>query len=101
MNFEFAGLSQKKIHFTFKQSEQTIAAIRMFLKVTSLREIGLSNCRLHLPAVVSENIFVKAYECSSMVVLRLAGTQVYNFERILPYGDTTLIAISFLDYRFL
>lgn len=61
---------------SFKQSEATIAAVRMFLKVTSLREIGLSNCRLHLPTVASENIFAKAYECSSLVVLRLAGTQV-------------------------
>lgn len=64
----------------FKQSESTIAAVRMFLKVTSLREIGLSNCKLNLPAVVSENIFAKAFECMSIVVLRLAGTQVYGFD---------------------
>lgn len=62
--------------FEFVQNEATVAAVRMFLKVTSVREIGLSNCRLHLPAVVSETTICKAYECLSMVVLRLAGTQV-------------------------
>lgn len=61
---------------SFLQNEATVAAVRMFLKVTSIREIGLSNCRLHLPAVVLGKTPLKAYECLSMVVLRLAGTQV-------------------------
>ncbi|KAJ6638733.1 hypothetical protein Bhyg_11471 [Pseudolycoriella hygida] len=68
------------------ESEPTILAVRKFLSVTSLREIGLSNCRLHLPAVTSESGATKPYECMSMVVLRLAGAQVSLAEQNILRG---------------
>lgn len=44
---------------------------------TSVRELGLSNCRLHLPTIKIDAIPpVESYECRSIVVLKAAGAQV-------------------------
>lgn len=55
----------------------TLANVRGFLSLTSIRELGLSNCRLHLPLFkVDDHLSSDAYECRSVVVLRMAGAQV-------------------------
>lgn len=72
----------------FLQNSTTFSAIRAFLTFTSIRELGLSNCRLHLPAVKIESIspFSEAYECRSIVVLKMAGAQVrFKFIFLLSY----------------
>lgn len=59
------------------QNSVTFAALRAFLTFTSVRELGLSNCRLHFPAIKIDSIpAFESYECRSIVVLKLAGTQV-------------------------
>lgn len=58
----------------------TLSQTRSFLTVTHVREIGLSNCKIHLPF---NNTNFKPtndlYDFSSIVVLKLAGTQVCYF----------------------
>lgn len=63
--------------FLILQNSVTFAALRAFLTFTSVRELGLSNCRLHFPAIKIDSIpAFESYECRSIVVLKLAGTQV-------------------------
>lgn len=62
-----------------KQNWSTLAAVRAFLTFTSVRELGLSNCRLHLPGTKLESVPPQTYECQSIVVLKLAGAQVCTF----------------------
>lgn len=61
------------------QNWSTLAAVRAFLTFTSVRELGLSNCRLHLPSTKLETVPPQTYECPSIVVLKLAGAQVINY----------------------
>lgn len=63
--------------WTFKiENASTLSAIRAFLTFTSLRELGLSNCRLHLPTIKSCVLPTNIYECRSVVVLKMSGAQV-------------------------
>lgn len=66
--------------WTFKvENIATLAAIRGFLSLTSIRELGMSNCRLHLSMFNSNNVMRHdAYECNSVVNLRMAAAQVRN-----------------------
>lgn len=64
--------------WSFKfENIQSLAQVRGFLSLTSVRELGLANCRMYLP-MFSQNIQMSndAYECRSVVVLKLSGTQV-------------------------
>ena len=55
----------------------TLASVRGFLSLTSIRELGLANCRLHLPMFKSDIVMPqKAYECRSVVNLKMSGAQV-------------------------
>lgn len=50
--------------------------VQAFLALTSLREIGLSNCRFFVPTSSCDGITFPHFECSSVVTVKLAGAQV-------------------------
>lgn len=54
-----------------------LTAIKAFLTFSSVRELGLANCRLYLPISQQSEIPTdENYESKSIVVLKLAGAQV-------------------------
>lgn len=57
----------------------TLSALRYFLSFTSARELGLSNCRLHIPFCRHDSGQKVTYESRSVVVVRCAGAQVNHF----------------------
>lgn len=62
------------------ENVSTLAQVRGFLSLTSVRELGLSNCRLNLPMFKGDIVMSSdAYECRSVVVLKMAGAQVNYF----------------------
>uniref|UniRef100_A0A1B0DKC6 NACHT domain-containing protein n=1 Tax=Phlebotomus papatasi TaxID=29031 RepID=A0A1B0DKC6_PHLPP len=66
------------------ESATSLSALRAFLSFTSIRELGLSNCRLHLPIFKSDSIPLSNYECRSVVVIKISGAQVI-------LGDHTIL----------
>lgn len=64
--------------WTFKfETLATLAQVRGFLALTSVRELGLSNCRVYLPMFNNVvQLTSDSYDCRSIVVLKLSGTQV-------------------------
>lgn len=69
----------------------TMAHVRGFLSLTSIRELGLSNCRMHLPMFKGDiTISADAYECRSVVVLKMAGAQVMLADQIPLRGPQLL-----------
>uniref|UniRef100_A0A1B0C9R3 NACHT domain-containing protein n=1 Tax=Lutzomyia longipalpis TaxID=7200 RepID=A0A1B0C9R3_LUTLO len=66
------------------ESSASLSALRAFLSFTSIRELGLSNCRLHLPVFKNDSIPVSSYECRSVVVIKISGAQVI-------LGDHTIL----------
>lgn len=64
--------------WTFKIEDlQTLAHIRSFLSLTSIREIELNSTKVHLSILKSDvSMRNDAYECRSVVVLKMAGAQV-------------------------
>lgn len=82
--------------WSFKfENLSTLAQVRGFLALTSIRELGLSNCRVYLPMFNNVvHLTSESYDCRSIVVLKLSGTQAsctkmcswncslfYNFNR--------------------
>lgn len=67
--------------WSFKfENLSTLAQVRGFLALTSIRELGLSNCRVYLPMFNSVvQLTPESYDCRSIVVLKLSGTQVKFF----------------------
>lgn len=71
----------------------TLDAVRGFLSLTSVRELGLTNCRFHLPLLKSDNLIqTNSYQCRSVVVLKMSGAQIILSDhvplrgpQILPY----------------
>lgn len=68
--------------WSFKfENVMTIGQVSAFLALTSVRELGLSSCRIYLPMFnnntsTSMQMPTDTYECRSVVVLKLNGTQV-------------------------
>lgn len=72
----------------------TLAQVRGFLALTSIRELGLSNCRVYLPMFNSVvQLTPESYDCRSIVVLKLSGTQV-NHSRPIILFNVKLIHLS-------
>lgn len=57
-------------------SLETLAAIRSFLSFSSVRELCLSNCRLHVPMLRYDSCPNITYSSKSVVVVRCASAQV-------------------------
>lgn len=55
---------------------ETLASIRSFLSFSSVRELCLSNCRLHVPMLRHDPSPVVTYKSKSVVVVRCAAAQV-------------------------
>lgn len=65
----------------------TLAQVRGFLALTSIRELGLSNCRVYLPMFNSVvQLTPESYDCRSIVVLKLSGTQVNHSRPIILFN---------------
>lgn len=63
----------------------TLAQVRGFLALTSVRELGLSNCRIYLPMFNNVvHMTSESYDCRSIVVLKLSGTQVNKSLSAIP-----------------
>ncbi|XP_055908357.1 uncharacterized protein LOC129943132 [Eupeodes corollae] len=54
----------------------TLSIMRAFLSLTSIRELSLANCRLQIGLIRSDTKVSRAFECRSVVVLKLSGAQV-------------------------
>ncbi|XP_055851155.1 uncharacterized protein LOC129915572 [Episyrphus balteatus] len=55
----------------------TLSIMRAFLSLTSIRELSLANCRLQIGLIRSDTkVSRAAFECRSVVVLKLSGAQV-------------------------
>lgn len=75
------NINKRRMKFTqsvsILQTSATFSAIRAFFTFTSIGELGLSNCRIQIPGVkIEATLPFDSYECRSVVVLKLAGTQV-------------------------
>jgi hypothetical protein len=74
----------------------TLAQVRGFLALTSVRELGLSNCRVYLPMFTNVvQLTPESYDCRSIVVLKLSGTQVNNLSTNLSES------VCFIKFNFL
>lgn len=77
------------------QNSSTLSAIRVFLTFTSVRELGLSNCRLYLAGIKADAIPpMEGYECRSVVVLKMSGVQVILADHHILRGPQLLPYLS-------
>lgn len=64
--------------WTFKiENVATLASLRSFLSLTTVRELSLSNCKLNM-SLFNSTVAMRqhAYSCTSVVVLKAQGAQV-------------------------
>ncbi|GAB0087497.1 NACHT domain-containing protein [Sergentomyia squamirostris] len=72
------------------ESAASLSALRAFLSFTSVRELALANCRLHLPIFKSDSIPQPTYECRSVVVIKISGAQVILGDHAILRGPQLL-----------
>ncbi|XP_055617308.1 uncharacterized protein LOC129762793 [Toxorhynchites rutilus septentrionalis] len=79
----------------------TLASVRGFLSLTSIRELGLNNCRLNLSMFKSDIVMPgRAYECRSIVNLKMAGAQIIFSDHVSMKGPHVLPYLSgFVNLR--
>ncbi|XP_062533624.1 uncharacterized protein LOC134202619 [Armigeres subalbatus] len=79
----------------------TLASVRGFLSLTSIRELGLNNCRLNLSMFKSDvQMPSSAYECRSVVNLKMAGAQMIFSDHVSMKGPHMLpYLIGFVNLR--
>ncbi|EAT41262.1 AAEL007079-PA [Aedes aegypti] len=69
----------------------TLASVRGFLSLTSIRELGLNNCRLNMSMFKSDvQMPSSAYECRSVVNLKMAGAQMIFSDHVSMKGPHML-----------
>ncbi|XP_058464840.1 uncharacterized protein LOC131438680 [Malaya genurostris] len=69
----------------------TLASVRGFLSLTSIRELGLNNCRMNLSMFKSDLAMTNAaYECRSVVNLKMANAQVIFADHVSMKGPHIL-----------
>lgn len=69
----------------------TLDAIKEFLTFTSIRELGLANCRLHLTKQKCDILMMtQDVECRSVVVLKLSGAQILLSDHVHLKGPQLL-----------
>uniref|UniRef100_A0A182FR32 NACHT domain-containing protein n=1 Tax=Anopheles albimanus TaxID=7167 RepID=A0A182FR32_ANOAL len=79
----------------------TLASVRGFLSLTSVRELGLNNCRFNMPMFRSDvPVQSGAYECRSVVNLKLAGAQIIFSDHLSMKGPHMLpYLVGFVNLR--
>ncbi|XP_053698530.1 uncharacterized protein LOC128745481 [Sabethes cyaneus] len=79
----------------------TLASVRGFLSLTSIRELGLNNCRLNVPMFKSDLIMTtSAYECRSVVNLKMGNAQIIFADHVSMKGPHVLpYLIGFVNLR--
>uniref|UniRef100_A0A182ND38 NACHT domain-containing protein n=1 Tax=Anopheles dirus TaxID=7168 RepID=A0A182ND38_9DIPT len=79
----------------------TLASVRGFLSLTSVRELGLNNCRLNMSMFKSDvPVQSGAYECRSVVNLKLAGAQIIFSDHLSMKGPHMLpYLVGFVNLR--
>ncbi|XP_058812360.1 uncharacterized protein LOC131676943 [Topomyia yanbarensis] len=79
----------------------TLASVRGFLSLTSVRELGLNNCRMNLSMFKSDLVMTSsAYECRSVVNLKMANAQVIFADHVSMKGPHVLpYLIGFVNLR--
>ncbi|XP_053672008.1 uncharacterized protein LOC128722185 [Anopheles nili] len=79
----------------------TLASVRGFLSLTSVRELGLANCRLNLSLFRSDAVVQQgAFECRSVVNLKLAGAQIIFADHLAMKGPHMLpYLVGFVNLR--
>ncbi|XP_055525587.1 uncharacterized protein LOC129718641 [Wyeomyia smithii] len=79
----------------------TLASLRGFLSLTSVRELGLNNCRLNVPMFKSDLVMTaSAYECRSVVNLKMANAQIIFADHVSMKGPHVLpYLIGFVNLR--
>uniref|UniRef100_A0AAG5CQG3 NACHT domain-containing protein n=1 Tax=Anopheles atroparvus TaxID=41427 RepID=A0AAG5CQG3_ANOAO len=79
----------------------TLASVRGFLSLTSVRELGLNNCRLNMSMFKSDvPVQSGAYECRSVVNLKLAGAQIIFSDHLSMKGPHMLpFLVGFVNLR--
>ncbi|EGK97130.1 AGAP013057-PA [Anopheles gambiae str. PEST] len=79
----------------------TLASVRGFLSLTSVRELGLNNCRLNMSMFKSDvPVQSGAYECRSVVNLKLAGAQIIFADHLSMKGPHMLpYLVGFVNLR--
>ncbi|EDS29102.1 conserved hypothetical protein [Culex quinquefasciatus] len=69
----------------------TLASVRGFLSLTSIRELGLNNCRLNVSMFKSDLAMPSsAYDCRSVVNLKMAGAQIIFADHVSMKGPHML-----------
>ncbi|XP_035895256.1 uncharacterized protein LOC118504640 [Anopheles stephensi] len=79
----------------------TLASVRGFLSLTSVRELGLNNCRMNMSMFKSDvPVQSGAYECRSVVNLKLAGAQIIFADHLSMKGPHMLpYLVGFVNLR--
>ncbi|XP_055585166.1 uncharacterized protein LOC129738016 [Uranotaenia lowii] len=79
----------------------TLASVRGFLSLTSIRELSLNNCRLNISMFKSDITMPnRAYECRSIVNLKLAGAQMIFSDHVSMKGPHMLPYLTgFINVR--
>ncbi|XP_058055694.1 uncharacterized protein LOC131207102 [Anopheles bellator] len=79
----------------------TLASVRGFLSLTTVRELGLNNCRFNMPMFRSDvPVQPGAYECRSVVNLKLAGAQIIFSDHLSMKGPHMLpYLVGFVNLR--
>ncbi|XP_065074702.1 uncharacterized protein LOC135698583, partial [Ochlerotatus camptorhynchus] len=73
------------------ENVSTLASVRGFLSLTSIRELGLNNCRLNISMFKSDvQMPSSAYECRSVVNLKMAGAQIIFSDHVSLKGPHML-----------
>lgn len=88
--------------WTFKiENVATLASLRSFLSLTTVRELSLSNCKLNL-SLFSSTVAMRqhAYSCMSVVVLKAQGAQVRKSHHVIKMINLSAFHIIFQTCSF-